>query len=122
VFDCSDEGSGSSTVSVLSTRSSGYVESSEAATATNPLADSARKDLQAWFFGWLRAGVQHHERLLAKLEVIVENTSRANLVAPSLDHSMDILRMWEELASLDDARRQDMATAWVQALSGRGDM
>jgi hypothetical protein len=28
----------------------------------------------------------------------------------------------EELASLDDARRQDMATAWVQALSGKGDM
>jgi hypothetical protein len=73
-------------------------------------------------FGWLRAGVQHDERLLAKLEVIVEKMSRANLVVPSLDRSKDMLRMQEELASLDGVRRQDMATAWVQALSGKGDM
>jgi Na+-transporting methylmalonyl-CoA/oxaloacetate decarboxylase gamma subunit len=43
-----------------------------------PFDDSARKDMQAWFFGWLRAGVQHDERLLAKLEVIVKNSSLAN--------------------------------------------
>ncbi|KAE8077104.1 hypothetical protein FH972_015702 [Carpinus fangiana] len=78
-----------------------------------PYDDSARKDTQAWFFGWLRAGVQHDERLLAKLEMIVENTSRANLAVPSPDRSTDMLQMQEELASLDAARRQDMATAWV---------
>jgi hypothetical protein len=33
--------------------------------------------------------VQHDERLLAKLEVIVEKTSRANLAVPSPDRSMD---------------------------------
>ena len=66
--------------------------------------------------------MQHDERLLAKLEVIVKNSSRANLAAPSLDRSTDMLRMREELASLDAVRRQDMATAWVQALLGQGDM
>jgi hypothetical protein len=53
--------------------------------------------------------------------VIVEKTSRANLAVSSLDHSSDMLQMREELVSLDAARRQDMAIAWVQALSGKGD-
>jgi hypothetical protein len=66
--------------------------------------------------------VQHNERLLTKLEAIVENTSRANLAVPSTDRSKDMLRMREEHASLDVVRRQAMATAWVQALSGKGDM
>jgi hypothetical protein len=85
------------------------------ATAVKPLDDFARKDTQSWFFGWPRVGVQHDERLLAKLEVIVKNSSHANLVVPSPDRSTDML---EELASLDAVRRQDLATAWVQALSG----
>jgi hypothetical protein len=88
------------------------------ATTAKPLDDSARKDTQAWFFGWLRAGVQHDERPLAKLDVIVKNTSRANLAVYSPDHSSDMLWMREELASLDAKRRQDMATTWVQPLSG----
>jgi hypothetical protein len=112
-----NEGPGSSTVSTFSTMSSGYAKFD-----LTGAADSARKDSQAWFFGWLRAGVQHDERLLAKLEVIVENTSHANPVVPSLDRSKDMLLMQEELASLGVARRQDMAIAWVQALSGKGDM
>jgi hypothetical protein len=86
------------------------------------LDESVRKDTRAWFFGWLRAGVQHDERLLAKLEVIVEKTSRATQATPCPYRSSDMLRMREELASLDAVRRQDMAIAWVQALSGQGDM
>jgi hypothetical protein len=66
--------------------------------------------------------VQHDERLLAKLEVIVEKTSRATQAVPFPYRSSGMLRMREELASLDAARRQDMAIAWVQALSGQGDM
>jgi hypothetical protein len=122
--DFVDEGSGSSTVSALSTGSFGYavLDLFGDAIAAKPFDVSTRKDAQAWFFGWLRPGVQHDERLLAKLEVIVEKTSRANLVVPSPDRSSDMLRMREELASLDAARRQDMAIAWVQALSGKGDM
>ncbi|KAE8076570.1 hypothetical protein FH972_015210 [Carpinus fangiana] len=88
------------------------------AVAMKLLDDSARKDTQAWFYRWLRAGVQHDESPLAKLEVIVENTSRANLAVSSPDRSLELLQMWEELASLDAERRQDMATAWVQALLG----
>ena len=118
--DFADEGSGSSTVSTLSTDV--VLDLSGDATTAKPFDVSARKDTQAWFFGWQRAGVQHDERLLAKLEVIVEKTSRANLAVPSPDHSMDMLQMQEELVSLDAARRQDMAIAWVQALSGKGDM
>ncbi|KAE8077344.1 hypothetical protein FH972_015916 [Carpinus fangiana] len=48
--------------------------------------------------------------------------SRANLAVPSPDRSQEMLQMREELASLDVVRRQAMATAWVQALSGKGDM
>jgi hypothetical protein len=115
---------GSLTLSAWSIGSSGHdeLDLTGAATVASPLADSNRKALQAWFFGWLRAGVQHDERLLANLEAIVEKKSRASLAIPSLDRSMDMLRMQEELASLDDVRRQDLATAWVQVLSGKGDI
>jgi hypothetical protein len=82
-------------------------------TVAKSLAVSARKDSQAWFFGWLRAGVQHDEKLLAKLEVIVERTSRAKLDALSPDRSTEMLQMREKLASMDVERRQAMATAWL---------
>jgi hypothetical protein len=77
----------------------GFVESDSFGDATEekPLDDSFRKDMQAWFFGWLRAGVQHDKKLLAKLEVIVENSSRANLAVPSPARPTDILRMQEKL-------------------------
>jgi hypothetical protein len=95
--------------------SPGYVENDliGAATVVKPLAVSARKDSQAWFFGWLRAGVQHDEKLLAKLDVIVERTSCAKLDALSPDRSMEMLRMQEKLASLDVESRQAMATSWL---------
>jgi hypothetical protein len=53
-------------VSAFLTGSSGYAEFdlTMAATTAKPFDDSARKYSQAWFFGWLRAGVQHDERLL----------------------------------------------------------
>jgi hypothetical protein len=105
--------------SALSTGSYGF---SGIATAAKPFDDSARKDMQAWFFGWLRTGVQHDERLLAKLEVIIENTRRANQAVPFPDLSKDMLQMREELASLDAVWRQEMAIAWVQGPSGQGDM
>jgi hypothetical protein len=41
--------------------------------------------------------VQHDEKLLAKLDVIVERTSRAKLNDLSLDRSTEMLRMWEKL-------------------------
>jgi hypothetical protein len=92
-----------------------------AATVAKPLAISARKDLQAWFFGWLRAGLQHDEKLLAKLDVIVERTSHAKLDALSPDCSTKMLRMQEKLASLDVESRQAVATSWLnlQAQSGK---
>jgi hypothetical protein len=104
--------------------STGFAESDcfGDATAEKPLDDSFRKDMQAWFFGWLRAAVQHDKKLLAKLEVIVENTSRANLAIPPPARSTNMLRMREKLESFDAARMQDMAIVWVQALSGQGDM
>ena len=79
------------------------------------------EDSQAWFFGWMRAGVQHDERLLAKMDIIVERTSRAKLAALSPDHSREMLQMREELASLDVESRQAMATSWLslQAHSGK---
>ncbi|KAE8076420.1 hypothetical protein FH972_015076 [Carpinus fangiana] len=107
--------------------SPGYAESNliGAATAAKLLAVSTRKssleDSHAWFFGWLRAGVQHDERLLAKLNVIVERTSSANLVALSSICSREMLRMQEELASLDVESRQALAISWpsLQACSGK---
>lgn len=61
----------------------------------------------------MKAGVPHDERLLAKLDDIVERTSRANLVALSPVRSRELLRMWEKLASMDANSRQAMATAWL---------
>ena len=65
VFDISDECSSisdkCSPISDISDECSspGYAENDliGAASAAKPLAVSARKDSQAWFFGWLRAGV-----------------------------------------------------------------
>jgi hypothetical protein len=82
-------------------------------TVAKSLAVSARKDAQSWFFGWLRAGVQHDEKLLAKLDIIVERMSRTKLDALSPDCSMEMLQMREKLASMDVERRQAMATAWL---------
>jgi hypothetical protein len=82
-------------------------------TMTKSLAVSARKDSQAWFFGWLRASVQHDEKLLAKLDVIVERTSRAKLDALSPDRSIEMLQMREKLASMDVERGQALATTWL---------
>jgi hypothetical protein len=82
-------------------------------TVAKSLAVSTRKDAQTWFFGWLRAGVQHDEKLLAKLDIIVERTSRTKLDALSPDCSMEMLWMREKLASMDVEHRQAMATAWL---------
>jgi hypothetical protein len=57
--------------------------------------------------------VQHDEKLLAKLDVIVERTSRAKLDALSLDRSTEKLRMREKLASMNVESRQAMATSWL---------
>ena len=56
--------------------------------------------------------MQHDEKLLAKLDVIVERTSCAKLDALSLDRSTEMLWMQEKLASLDVESRQVMATSW----------
>jgi hypothetical protein len=72
-----------------------------------------RKKSQAWFFGWLRDCVQHDEKLLAKLDVVVERTSRAKLDALSPDHSSVMLQTREKLASLDAEMRQALAIAWL---------
>jgi hypothetical protein len=82
-------------------------------TVTKSLADSARKDSQAWFFGWVRASVQDDEELLAKLDVIEERTRRAKLDALSPEHSLEMLQMREKLASMDVERGQALATAWL---------
>jgi hypothetical protein len=58
--------------------SSGYDTSDENSSpwfAENDL----RKESQARFFGWVRDCVQHDEKLLAKLDVVVERTTRAKL-------------------------------------------
>jgi hypothetical protein len=82
-----------------------------AVTVAKPLAVSARKETQAWFIGWLRAGVQHDEKLLAKLDVIVKRTSRVKLDALYPDRTTDLLRKQEELASMDVESRQVVATS-----------
>jgi hypothetical protein len=82
-------------------------------TVTKSLAVSARKDSQAWFFGWVRASVQHDEKLLAKLDVIEERTRRAKLDALSPDRTIEMLQMREKLASMDVEWGQALATAWL---------
>jgi hypothetical protein len=57
--------------------------------------------------------VQHDEKLLAILDVIVERMSRAKLNDLSLDRSTEMLRMREKLASMDVESRQAMATFWL---------
>ncbi|KAE8125923.1 hypothetical protein FH972_020684 [Carpinus fangiana] len=102
--------SGSASMASVECSSPGFAENEliGAVTVAKPLAVS-----QAWFFGWLRAGVQHDEKLLAKLYVIVERRSRAKLDALSPDRSIEMLRMRKKLASMDDESRQAMATSWL---------
>jgi hypothetical protein len=57
--------------------------------------------------------VQHDEKLLAILDVIVERMNRAKLNDLSLDRSTEMLRMREKLASMDVESRQAMATFWL---------
>jgi hypothetical protein len=74
---------------------------------------SVRKDSQAWFFGWVRASVQHDEKLLAKLDVIEERSRRTKLVAFSPDRTIEMLQMQEKLVSMDVERGRALATAWL---------
>ena len=57
--------------------------------------------------------MQHDEKLLAKLDVIVERTSCAKLDALSPDRSTEMMQMREKLVSLDVESRQAMATSWL---------
>jgi hypothetical protein len=57
--------------------------------------------------------VQHDEKLLAKLDVIVKRTSRAKLDALSLDRTTEMLRKREKLTSIDVESRQVLATSWL---------
>jgi hypothetical protein len=82
-------------------------------TELKTLADSAREDSRAWFFGWVRASVQDDEELLAKLDVIEERTRRAKLDALSVEQTLEMLQMQEKLASMDVERGQALATAWL---------
>jgi hypothetical protein len=82
-------------------------------TVTKSLAVSARKDSQAWFFGWVRASVQHDEKLLAKLDVIEERSRRTKLDAFSPDRTIEMLQMQEKLVSMDVERGRALATAWL---------
>jgi hypothetical protein len=84
-----------------------------AVTEAKPLACSARKETRAWFIGWLRAGLQHDEKLLAKLDGIVKRTSRAKLDVLSPDRTTDLLLMREELESMDVESRQVVAISWL---------
>jgi hypothetical protein len=84
-----------------------------AVTEAKPLACSARKETRAWFIGWLRAGLQHDEKLLAKLDVIVKRTSRVKLDVLSPDRTTDLLLMREELESMDVESRQVVAISWL---------
>jgi hypothetical protein len=74
---------------------------------------TARKDSQAWFFGWVRANVQHDEKLLAKLDVIEERSRRKKLVAFSPDRTIEMLQMQEKLVSMDVERGRALAIAWL---------
>jgi hypothetical protein len=58
--------------------------------------------------------VQHDEKLLAILDVIVERTSHAKLDALSSVSSTEMLQMREKLASIDAESRQAMATSWLR--------
>jgi hypothetical protein len=92
--------------------SSGYDTSDESSSpgfAENDL----RKESQAWFFGWVRDCVQHDEKLLAKLDFVVERMSRAKLDPLAPDHSSVMLQTREKLASLDAETRQALAIAWL---------
>jgi hypothetical protein len=82
-------------------------------TVTKSLAVSVRKDSQAWFFGWVRANVQHDEKLLAKLDVIEERSRRTKLVAFSSDRTREMLQMQEKLVSMDVERGRALATVWL---------
>jgi hypothetical protein len=57
--------------------------------------------------------VQHDEMHLAKLEVIVERTSRTKLDALFRNRTSEMLRIQEKLASIDVESRQVMATSWL---------
>jgi hypothetical protein len=74
---------------------------------------TARKDSQAWFFGWVRANVQHDEKLLAKLDVTEERSRRKKLVAFSPDRTIEMLQMQEKLVSMDVERGRALAIAWL---------
>jgi hypothetical protein len=80
---------------------------------TKSLAVSARKDSQAWFFGWVRASVQHDEKLLAKLDVIEERSRRTKVDALSPNRTIEMMQMQEKLASMDAERVQALAFAWL---------
>jgi hypothetical protein len=57
--------------------------------------------------------VQHDEKLLAKLDVIVKRTSHAKLDALSSDRTTEMLQKREKLASIDVESRQVLATSWL---------
>jgi hypothetical protein len=57
--------------------------------------------------------VQHDEKLLAKLDVIVKRTSHAKLDALSTDRTTEMLQKREKLASIDVESRQVLATSWL---------
>jgi uncharacterized protein YmfQ (DUF2313 family) len=57
--------------------------------------------------------VQHDEKLLAKLDVIVKRTSHAKLDALSPDRTTEMLQKREKLASIDVESRQVLATSWL---------
>jgi hypothetical protein len=88
------ECSGPSKNHPFSPEPSGSVDSSEPQPVpkSQPLVNGLT-EAQAWFFGWMRHGGRHHEKLLAAVDRFEKQTRKDNEVAPPPDCSMELPQM-----------------------------